>query len=141
MEAWLGDSVARRRFVATLLAIFSGVALVLAGVGIYGVLAYGVAQRTREIGVRLALGAGERRVQRQVVLEGMRVTAAGLAVGVVGALALTRVLGNLLFEVPATDLVTFALVTATLGGVAFLAAWLPARRASRVDPMVALLSE
>jgi putative ABC transport system permease protein len=141
MEAWLGDSVARRRFVASLLAIFSGVALVLAGVGIYGVLAYGVAQRTREIGVRLALGAGERRVQRQVVLEGMRVTAAGLAVGVVGALALTRVLGSLLFEVPATDPVTFTLVTVTLGGVAFLAAWLPARRASRVDPMVALLSE
>jgi putative ABC transport system permease protein len=141
LDAYLGQSVAQRRFSMTLLAVFSGVALVLAALGIYGVLAYSVAQRTREIGVRMALGAGHAKVATMVVRQALGVVAVGLAIGIGGALALTRVLASLLFDISPTDPLTFTLVTVALGAVALLASYLPARRAARVDPIVALRSD
>jgi putative ABC transport system permease protein len=141
MVAWLGQSVAQRRFSMALLAIFASVALILAAIGIYGVLAYSVAQRTREIGVRMALGARETAVLSMVVRQGMRVVLTGIAIGVAGALVLTRVLTSLLYGVSATDPVTFIAVAGMLAAVALLASYLPARRAARVDPLVALRAE
>jgi putative ABC transport system permease protein len=141
IDEYLSQSVAQRRFSMALLAGFAGIALVLAAVGIYGVLAYAVAQRTREIGVRMALGAREADVLRMVVREGLVVTGAGLAVGILGALALTRVLGSLLYDTSTTDPLTFVAVALALGAVAMFASWLPARRAARVDPVVALREE
>jgi ABC-type antimicrobial peptide transport system permease subunit len=125
----------------TLLGVFSAVALVLAALGIYGVLAYSVAQRTREIGVRMALGARESTVATMVVRESLGVVGIGLAIGIVGALALTRVLASLLFDISPTDPLTFVAVTLGLGAVAVAASYLPARRASSVDPIVALRSD
>jgi putative ABC transport system permease protein len=141
LDAYLGQSVAQRRFSMTLLGVFSVLALVLAAVGIYGVLAYSVAQRTREIGVRMALGAREATVATMVVREALGVVGIGLAIGVAGALALTRVLASLLYEVSPTDPLTFAGVTIVLAAVAVSASYLPARRAARVDPIVALRSD
>jgi predicted permease len=138
LDAYLGQSVMQRRFIMSLLAIFSSVALALSALGIYGVLAYSVAQRTREIGVRMALGARESTVATMVVREAFGVVAAGLAIGVVGALALTRVLAGLLYDVSPTDPATFAGVVVVLGAVAVAASYLPARRAASVDPIVAL---
>ncbi|HKG96141.1 MAG TPA: ABC transporter permease [Gemmatimonadaceae bacterium] len=141
MDDYLGASVARRRFSVTLLALFAGVALVLAAVGLYGVIAYGVAMRTREIGVRIALGARRPDVLRLVIREGMGLVLAGVAAGVLGALFLTRVLANLLYGVSATDPATFVSIAALLSAVALVAAYIPARRAAAVDPMVALREE
>jgi putative ABC transport system permease protein len=141
LDSYLGQNVAQRRFSMTLLGIFATVALVLAALGIYGVLAYSVAQRTREIGVRMALGARYSTVAKMVVREALGVVGVGLALGVAGALALTRVLASLLFEVSPTDPLTFVGVTTVLGAVALLASYLPARRAARVDPIVALRSD
>jgi putative ABC transport system permease protein len=141
LEDYLGQSVAQRRFSMTLLGVFSAVALVLAALGIYGVLAYSVAQRTREIGVRMALGARESTVATMVVRESLGVVGIGLAIGIVGALALTRVLASLLFDISPTDPLTFVAVTLGLGAVAVAASYLPARRASSVDPIVALRSD
>jgi putative ABC transport system permease protein len=141
LEDYLGESVAQRRFSMTLLGVFSAVALVLAALGIYGVLAYSVAQRTREIGVRMALGARESTVATMVVRESLGVVGIGLAIGIVGALALTRVLASLLFDISPTDPLTFVAVTLGLGAVAVAASYLPARRASSVDPIVALRSD
>jgi len=141
LDDYLGQSVAQRRFSMTLLAIFSTVALVLAALGIYGVLAYSVAQRTREIGVRMALGARDSAVAGMVVREAFGVVGVGLALGVGGALVLTRVLASLLYEVSPTDPATFAGVAFILGAVALAASYLPARRAARVDPIVALRNE
>ena len=141
LDAYLGQSVAQRRFSMTLLGIFSGVALLLAAVGIYGVLAYSVAQRTREIGVRMALGARDATVATMVVREALGVVGIGLVIGVGGALALTRVLASLLYEVSPTDPLTFIGVAVVLGAVALTASYLPARRAARVDPIVALRQE
>jgi putative ABC transport system permease protein len=125
----------------TLLGIFSGVALLLAALGIYGVLAYSVAQRTREIGVRMALGARYSTVASMVVREALGVVGVGLALGIGGALALTRVMTSLLYDISPTDPATFVGVTLALGAVAVLASYLPARRAARVDPIVALRSD
>jgi putative ABC transport system permease protein len=141
LDAYLGQSVAQRRFSMALLGIFSAVALILAALGIYGVLAYSVAQRTREIGVRMALGARTGAVASMVVRDALGVVAIGLAIGIAGALALTRVLASLLYDISPTDPLTFAGVACVLGAVALAASYLPARRAARVDPIVALRNE
>jgi len=130
-----------QRLNLALLAVFAGVALALAVIGLYGVLAYAVAQRQREIGVRMALGAQRRDVLGLVVGHGMRLTGIGVILGLAGALALTRVLKSLLFEIKPFDPVTFLMVTAVLTGVALLACWIPARRAAKVDPIEALRYE
>lgn len=133
-----GEPAAQRQFLMFLLAIFAGMALILAAVGIYGVLAYSVARRTHEIGIRMALGAARADVMKLVLARGLRFALFGVLAGLAGALLLTRVLASLLFGVSPTDLATFALVTALLALTAFLACYIPARRATRVDPMVAL---
>ena len=134
-------SVARPRFTMTLLGVFAGVALVLAAVGVYGVMSHGVAQRTGEVGVRVALGAGSRDVVRLVVRQGMALALVGVAIGLATALAATRVLTGFLFEVSPTDPWTFGGVSLVVAAVALLACYVPARRASRVDPIVALRTE
>jgi ABC-type antimicrobial peptide transport system permease subunit len=121
-----------------LFAVFAIVALLLAAIGIYGVMAYSVTQRTAEIGLRMALGAQRSHVLRLVVKQGLTLTLLGVAAGVVGALVLTRVISNLLFNINATDPATFAAVVFFLIVVALVACWLPARRAARTDPMAAL---
>ncbi len=141
MDQLLSESVAQPRFRTLLLAIFAAIALVLASVGIYGVSSYSVTQRTHEIGIRMALGAQSGDVVKLVIRQGVELAAIGVAVGLAASFALTRLMEGLLFEVSATDRATFALVAALLVGVALLACWIPARRASIVDPMVALRSE
>src|SRR5262249_7376896 len=141
MESLIGTSVSRARFNTMLLTIFAVVAMLLAGVGIYGVMAYSVAQRTREIGVRMALGARAADALWLVVRRGMALTLAGVAIGVTASFALTRVMKTLLFDVSATDPLTFARSRLLLAIVALLACLIPARRAAKVDPMVALRCE
>jgi putative ABC transport system permease protein len=137
----VGDSLVRPRFLSMLLMAFSVIAMVLAGVGIYGVMAYSVSQRTQEIGVRMALGASTSHVLKMVLGQGARMTAVGIGIGLGGAFALTRLMAKLLFEVSVTDPLTFAGVVALLSVVALLACYIPARRATRVDPMIALRYE
>jgi putative ABC transport system permease protein len=134
-------SIAQSRFNAVLLGAFAGVALVLASVGVYGVMAYSVTQRTHEIGIRLALGQSRSSVMQMVVSQAFFLALAGIGAGIGGALALTRFMTSMLFHVNATDLRTFAAVTITLMGVAVIAGFLPAHRATRVDPIIALRSE
>ncbi|MCI0489539.1 MAG: ABC transporter permease [Blastocatellia bacterium] len=141
MDDRISDSIARRRFNMLLLGLFAALALVLSVVGIYGVTAYSVGQRTHEIGVRMALGAGTGDVLRMVFGQGMRLAAAGVALGLAGSYALTRFMSSMLFGVKATDTLTFAIVSLLLIAAAMLACYIPARRAARVDPMVALRYE
>ncbi len=138
MEQMVGASVGTRRFAMLLLALFAVIALVLAAVGIYGVISYSVAQRTHEIGVRMALGAGAREVLALIIRQGMRPALLGVAIGLAGAVALTRLMKSLLYGVSAADPLTLALITLLLASVALLACWVPAQRAAKVDPMVAL---
>jgi putative ABC transport system permease protein len=141
MEEILADSIARQRFSMLLLAIFAGVALVLAGVGIYGIMSYSVAQRTHEIGIRMALGAQTGAVLKLAVGYGMKLVVAGLVIGLIAAFALTRVMATLLFGVTATDPTTFTLISLLLIAVAVLASYVPARRATKVNPIIALRYE
>jgi putative ABC transport system permease protein len=141
MQGRLMDSLAQSRFSTMLLTAFGSVALILAAIGVYGVISYGVAQRTQEIGIRMALGARHGDVVTLVVRHGALLAGIGLAVGVVGALALSNLLSSLLFQVSPTDPPTFGAGMLLLTAVAVLAAALPARRAARTDPMVALRNE
>jgi len=141
MEQLVAQSVAQRRFGMFLLASFAGLALLLAAVGIYGVISYSVAQRTQEIGVRMALGARTSDVLKLIMKNGLVLACVGLAIGLTGAFLLTRLMARLLFEVRPTDALTFAIVSVGLLLVAFLACYLPARRATKVDPLVALRYE
>ena len=133
--------MAATSFTVLLLGIAAGIALLLGTVGIYGVIAYIVGRRTQEIGVRMALGAQAQTVLRGVVGEGLRLTGLGVAAGLVGAWAMSRVLASLLFGVTATDPMTFGATALLLTAVATLASWIPARRASRVDPVEGLRAE
>jgi putative ABC transport system permease protein len=137
----LNGTLAQRRFNTALFLAFAGVALALAAIGIYGVMSYTVSGRTRELGIRMALGAGRRQVIQTVVGAGVRLAALGTAVGLVGALIVTRALRGMLYGISSTDPLTFGAVAATLILVAVVACLVPARRATRVDPMVALRTE
>jgi putative ABC transport system permease protein len=134
----VGDTVALPRLYATLVGLFAAAALLLAALGVYGVMAYAVTQRQREIGVRLALGAEPAGIRRMVLGEGGRLTLIGLGIGLVGALLIGQVLGKLLFGVSRYDAPTFMTVPLVLGLVTVVASWLPARRAMRLDPLIAI---
>ena len=138
MEEIVSTAVARQRFSTMLLGIFAAVALVLAAVGIYGVMSYSVAQRTREIGIRMALGAQRSDVLKMTVKQGLRLVGAGVLIGLAAAFVLTRVMSSLLFGVSATDPLTFISISGILILVAVLASYIPALRATKIDPMVAL---
>ncbi|HVE77424.1 MAG TPA: FtsX-like permease family protein, partial [Gemmatimonadaceae bacterium] len=138
MQGIVGDTVARPRLLATLLLLFGVMGLSLGALGIYGVLAYAVSQRRQEIGVRVALGATPRSVLALVVGQGMTLALVGVAAGLAGALLLTRVMAAVLYDVRTTDPATFATVILVLLATAFVASWLPARRALRIDPVQAL---
>jgi putative ABC transport system permease protein len=140
-DEYLARALARPRFNAMLLSIFAGTALILTAIGIYGVMGYSVSQRTNEIGIRIALGAGKNSIFRLVVGQAMTIVAISLGAGLIGAFAATRLLNSLLFGIGASDPLTFIGIMLLVTIVAFLAAWLPARRATRVDPIIALRAE
>jgi putative ABC transport system permease protein len=140
-DEYISRSLARARFNTLLLSIFAATALLLTAIGIYGVMAYSVSQRTNEIGIRIALGAGKSSIFRLVVGQAMALVGISLVVGLAGAFAATRLLNSLLFGVGASDPVTFVAIVLLVSAVAFIAAWLPARRATRVDPIIALRAE
>ena len=137
----MAEALARPRFAMTLLTIFAGFALVLAAIGTYGVMSYLVDQGTRDIGIRVALGATRRDILAMVLRQGTALAAAGLAIGLAGAWALSRFMRSLLFGVSGTDLVTFGSVAVLLAAVAVVAVLIPAARAARIDPVVALAAD
>jgi putative ABC transport system permease protein len=141
LERYCSGSVSDQRLTVYLLAAFAGLALILAAVGIYGVISYFVSQRTHEIGIRMALGADRHGVLIMVIGQGLKLALIGVAIGVAGALSVTRLLASLLFGVNPRDPWTLLFVSAVLVGVALLACYIPARRAAEVDPMVALRHE
>ena len=141
LEHRVSESLAERRERASVLGAFAALALLIAVVGIYSVMSYSVARRTHEIGVRMALGAGHAEVLRMVVHAGLRISTLGIVIGLAGGLLVTRVLKTFLYGVESTDGITFCLVCTALTFAAFLASYWPARRAARVDPMVALRQE
>jgi putative ABC transport system permease protein len=141
LDQYLAESVAQPRFNTLMLALFAGVALVLTSIGLYGIVAYSVIQRTPEIGVRMALGAQTGDVLRLILGQGIRLIMLGLAIGIIMSLALTRMMRSLLFDVSPTDVSTLVTISVILTVVALLACWIPARRAMRVDPMIALRRE
>jgi ABC-type antimicrobial peptide transport system permease subunit len=141
LDRLVANSTARQRFYAVMLAVFASVAALLAAIGIYGVLAYAVVERTREIGLRMALGAGRQQVLGLVLGRGLLLAAIGIAIGLAGAAAATRYLQAMLYGITPLDGGTFVIVALTFAAVAALASYLPARRATEVDPMVALRTE
>jgi ABC-type antimicrobial peptide transport system permease subunit len=141
MEQRLAESVAPRRFQMLLFGAFATLALALAAVGVYGVISHSVSRRAHEIGVRMALGARPRQVLLMVIKQGMSLALVGIAIGLAAALALTRVMKNLLFNVSPIDPATLALITLLLALVTLIACYIPARRATKVDPLIALRSE
>jgi len=141
MAQRVADQTMQARFSTWLLSIFGGLALVLAAIGIYSVMAYAVEQRTQEIGIRLALGARASDVLKLVIGQGVRLTLLGVLLGLGAALALTQLLKQLLFGVTAIDPLTYAVIALLLAFIALLACWIPARRAAKVDPMIALRCE
>jgi ABC-type antimicrobial peptide transport system permease subunit len=141
MSDAVADSLARPRFLSLLLGAFSVISLAMAAVGIYGVMSYSVSRRTQEIGVRVALGARSSDVLMMVLGQGAKLAAVGVGIGLAGAFALTRVMSTLLFDVSVTDPATFAAVVALITVIALLACYIPARRATKVDPMIALRYE
>jgi putative ABC transport system permease protein len=141
LEDALTDSVAARRFIAFLLSTFAVAALLLAAIGIYGVIAYSVAQRTREIGLRMALGAQRHAVVGMVVRQGMQLALVGITIGLAAAVGLTRLMASLLYDLTPTDLPTFGAVAALLSMSAFVACWIPALQASFIDPNTSLRYE
>jgi len=130
-----------RRFTLTLFGVFGGVALLIAIIGLYGMLSFSVTERTREMGIRMALGAQQGSVLRLVITQGLRLAVFGVVIGLLGAWGVTRVMSALLFGVSPTDALTLGAVAVTLGVVALLACYVPARRATKVDPLVALREE
>jgi ABC-type antimicrobial peptide transport system permease subunit len=138
MEQVVSESVARQSFTTTLLNLFAGIALLLAAIGIYGLMSYSVGQQTQEIGIRMALGAGRREMLKLVLAQGFKLAAIGVMLGLLIAFGLTRVLASLLFGVKASDPMTFIAVAVILTGVALAATYFPARRAAGVDPVEAL---
>jgi ABC-type antimicrobial peptide transport system permease subunit len=141
MEDTIARTLLKRKFTMTLLTIFAVIAIALASIGLYGVMSYSVSQRTREMGIRMALGAQRRDVLQLVIRRGMLLTMVGVGLGLAGSFGLTRLISSLLFGVSATDIGTFGAVSSLLFVIALLACWLPARRASLVDPIVALRTE
>jgi putative ABC transport system permease protein len=141
MNEVIGESLARHRFSMALLGAFAAVALLLASIGLYGVISYLVGQRTQELGVRIALGAGRKDILSLVVNHGMKMALGGVAIGLIAAFGLTRLMENMLYGVSATDPATFAVIALLLAAVAFAACLVPAWRATRVDPITALRHE